>query len=543
MFCPDCGSQVAEGRKFCGKCGGQLSWFSGNAKFAAVAADRPAEAPLASREPLSLRMKVAYVLGALVIGAGVVSWWWFQRPAPAYQVQDPGVYPVEGSSANGKTGKWGFIDADGKTIVEPTWDGIASREISGQLVAFSEGLCGVRKDGKWGYIDTRGNLAIPAQFDSAAPFIGGLGRVELGDQVGYINKTGRYVINPQFNQAGDFHDGLAAAKADGGWGFINKTGTFVIKAQFPYVELEGFSNGLAGVCQDKCGYVNRSGIFVIKPQFNSLNTFSEGMAAVRINNKWGYIDTAGKIVINPQFDQVFSFTGGLATVAISGKTGTIDKQGKYVLNPGQLTVAGKNGDLQPALSSDGASLITKDGKWILKPTKGLVQINAISGKVFYGILGGPGEQVVPISMSGKVLAGWYKGGVLDTLAQDIENNMSALSSIKLLMTAEFNYASSSAMGYAESLAKLGSATAAPDDNHAGLIDAALATGTKDGYQFTVTIPTGSMADGVNRSYLIVAKPLTGHVGGTLCADNSSATIRRALPGEECTANSPPANAP
>jgi hypothetical protein len=45
-----------------------------------------------------------------------------------------------------------------------------------------------------------------------------------------------------------------------------------------------------------------------------------------------------------------------------------------------------------------------------------------SARYFYGNVNG---QNVPISMSGKVLAGQYKGSMLDTLAQDIQNENSA----------------------------------------------------------------------------------------------------------------------
>src|SRR5580704_212376 len=37
--------------------------------------------------------------------------------------------------------------------------------------------------------------------------------------------------------------------------------------------------------------------FVIKPQFDEADSFSEGLAAVRVGAKYGYIDKQGKIVI------------------------------------------------------------------------------------------------------------------------------------------------------------------------------------------------------------------------------------------------------
>jgi hypothetical protein len=544
MFCPDCGSEVAEGRKFCGKCGAVLR--AGTVENTATAPSVPyvAVEPVAPvpAQPMSLRTKLTWALVALLVVLAGVGWWWFNRPAPPYKVQDPGIYPFQGLSADGTTQKWGFIDADGKVLILPVFDGIGEYSISDQLVTFNEGLCGIQKDGKWGYIDTSGHLVIPNQFDSVGPFVEGIARVQLGNQFGFIDKTGKYVINPQFTGVGDFHDGLAAAQSAGGWGFINRTGMFVIKPQFQDANPDGFVDGLALVrLNGQLGYINRDGIFAIKPQFNVAYIFSEGMAAVQINRKWGYIDTSGVIVINPQFDQATSFSGGFAIVTISGHAGTINKQGTYVVNPGQYNMQQVTGvDLLQVTSSDGVGLMTRDGKWVVNPSKALTGVWNVIGKVFYGFING---QNVPISMLGKVLAGQYKGAMLDTLAQDIQNDNSALGAMISLSTAEASYSAAyPAKGFTASFDALGPAQGTPDQNHAGLIDAALATGTKDGYQFAISIPPGTSTGGTNFNYFLVAKPAAGHAGRTYCAD-SSGSVHSAVQGEECTVASPTAWSP
>jgi hypothetical protein len=485
---------------------------------------------------MSLRTKATWALVALLVVLAGVGWWWFHRPAPPYQVQDSGIYPFQGLSADGKTVKWGFIDAEGNVAVLPVFDAIGNYAISNQPVACNEGLCGIQKDGKWGYIDTSGHLVIPNQFDSVGPFVEGIARVQLGNQFGFIDKTGKYVINPQFSAAGDFHDGLAAVQSDGGWGFINKTGAFVIKPQFQNASPRGFSDGLAlAVLNGPAGYIDHNGIFAIKPQFNSADDFSEGLAPVQINGKRGYIDTSGVIVINPQFDEASLFFDGLAIVSVSGRTGTINKQGKYVVNPGQYNMEPVAVDLMQVTSSDGVGLMTWDGKWVVNASKALTGVSMVIGKVFYGTINGSS---VPISMSGKVLAGQYKGSMLATLAQDIQNDNSAIASMRVLIGAEASYSASYATtGFTASIPALGPTTGSPDANHAGYIDADLATGTKDGYQFTVSIPAGTSTGGTNFNYFLVAKPAAGHAGRSYCAD-SSGTIHYAAQGEECTITSP-----
>ena len=130
--------------------------------------------------------------------------------------------------------------------------------------------------------------------------------------------------------------------------------------------------------------------------------------------------------------------------------------------------------------------------------------------------------------------------MLDTLAQDIQNDNSAMTSVRALINAEASYSAAyAATGFTASIPALGpaAATGAPDANHAGYIDAELATGTKDGYQFTVSIPAGTSTGGANFNYFLVAKPAAGHAGRSFCAD-SSGTVHYAVQGEECTVTSP-----
>ncbi|HAA27993.1 MAG TPA: hypothetical protein DCE56_10440 [Cyanobacteria bacterium UBA8553] len=61
-------------------------------------------------------------------------------------------------------------------------------------------------------------------------------------------------------------------------------------------------------------YVPGMEFVVIPPQFAQADSFSEGLARVKIGNKWGYIDKKGKLVIQPQFDEAASFSEGLALV-------------------------------------------------------------------------------------------------------------------------------------------------------------------------------------------------------------------------------------
>ncbi|MET1410793.1 WG repeat-containing protein [Roseibium sp. HPY-6] len=89
-----------------------------------------------------------------------------------------------------------------------------------------------------------------------------------------------------------------------------------------------------GGAYDLCGYVEqRSKGLRIPHSFQDAGQFSEGLAAVKIDEKYGYIDRTGKMVISPRYDLAGSFEKGLAEVFTGQLAGLIDQSGKYVVEP------------------------------------------------------------------------------------------------------------------------------------------------------------------------------------------------------------------
>jgi len=103
--------------------------------------------------------------------------------------------------------------------------------------SFSEGLAPVRilESGKVGFIDKNGKIVIEPQFNKAYPFISSMAWVQLkkdGDW-GFIDKTGNIVIKPQWTEMdkSDFYDELIWIRIPGerNKGYMNKKGEFVYK--------------------------------------------------------------------------------------------------------------------------------------------------------------------------------------------------------------------------------------------------------------------------------------------------------------------------
>ena len=110
---------------------------------------------------------------------------------------------------------------------------------------------------------------------------------------------------------------------------LESTGEYVRYLSYSYIE--SFSEGLAKVkLNDKCGYIDKIGREVISLKYDNAYPFREGLAAVRLNGKCGYINKTGKEVIPLMYDSIGYFREGKAKVKLNGETFYIDKNGNRI---------------------------------------------------------------------------------------------------------------------------------------------------------------------------------------------------------------------
>ena len=174
---------------------------------------------------------------------------------------------------------------------------------------FAEGLApaseGDRYTGKFGYIDRQGRWAIEAEFDWARPFQEGFGGVKDGAKWGFVDKKGKLVVEPEFDQIGSFSGGLAPVQKGGApgdketWVYIKPDGSQPFEKK--YARAGTFSDGLARVQVEdritgKFGYIDTKGAMVIQPNFEEASDFRNGKAAVRVEGKSRVIDEKGNPV-------------------------------------------------------------------------------------------------------------------------------------------------------------------------------------------------------------------------------------------------------
>ena len=151
-----------------------------------------------------------------------------------------------------------------------------------------------------------------------------------------------------------------------------------------FEDTNSFSEGLACVkIGEKFGFIDKTGKVVIEPTYSLPSVFSEGLASVTVGGKaslsYGayyiedtgrpfFIDKSGKVAIKFEKDVIGAkaFSEGLAAIEVrkdpdNTLTGFIDKTGKFVIQP-------KHNDVDSF--SDGLAQFYLDGDWAYMNKKG-----------------------------------------------------------------------------------------------------------------------------------------------------------------------------
>jgi len=398
-FCPQCGEKRVGEAPTCAACdhafevaasaeGPAAAPIEDEATPSDEAAYTPAWATRSSSKGFDKRILLASaaVAVAVAVGAGLWTTGVFNgvstgsAAAAEPAILDLDMLPI----AFGE--KCGFVDAAGKLVINPQYDGAS-------FFAESTGLAPVSMGGKWGLIDRRGQYVVNPQFDSIAPAGNRPAyRVSIGDRWGTIDKKGAFIINPQFDWLDNFDaEGRARVMSGEKVGIVDQTGKYVVPPQFdaifaeelPNGAIQHFVNGLAPAALDgKWGYINETGAWAVNPQFGAAGMIepTTGLAPVMITkvkevedaasaaawdanvaaaqseaaywgyaytpperpdftqrtetSVWGFVDKTGKLVIQPQFESAGAFTAsGLAPVKVGEQWGFIDAKGAFKVNP------------------------------------------------------------------------------------------------------------------------------------------------------------------------------------------------------------------
>jgi hypothetical protein len=304
--------------------------------------------------------------------------------------------------------KFGFINLDGKVVIEPQFDyassfneyGVATvmNHIEGKeyygliglnglltdinlwdIGSFQQGIAKVKsREGKYGFIDFNGKWIAEAIYDDARDFSEGMAAVAIktNNLVGQENSTVESIGNTSDERFM--------------WGFINDQGKVIAKTE--YQKVESFSNGLAYVQEPgywqttENHYIDKNGEKEITLPWQWVlggSRFKEDGTAIiqrvsennRVITLTGVINTKGELVLPFEYRNISEATYGLriATPNKEGPSlsGIIDATGKWVVQPNYFEMGKiKDGMVTASIIKGGrqyTGILKVDGTWLYEP--------------------------------------------------------------------------------------------------------------------------------------------------------------------------------
>jgi serine/threonine protein kinase len=191
----------------------------------------------------------------------------------------------------------------------------------------------------WGFVNAEGKTVITPQFMEVGSFNGGRCKVAFPskdkkskkNEWSFINVDGKLITAERYDYCSDFTDGKAIVARDSKFGTINENGKLVIP--MTYDELRTDADLLIFSLSGKSGWLDGKGKNIIAAQFDNCSGFLGGdLAPVKSGKKWGYVNREGKFIIPAQYDFAYPFNGDRAGVIISGKLGLINTTGQIIAN-------------------------------------------------------------------------------------------------------------------------------------------------------------------------------------------------------------------
>lgn len=256
-----------------------------------------------------------------------------------------GLIPVELSR------KLGFVDYNGKVVVEPKYRYVSRFKNGLARVLSFESEPDLGAESGYGLIDTSGKIVVPLEYKQIGLLSEGLIAFRKNEKLGYMNRELKIVIPEIFDKAGDFSEGLAPVEFEGGYGFIDRAGQIKVKPRFvmvnsyegrsalaaidkrekkvpPAASMDDFYTALRRVDklkpytaeyyikpEFKYGLIDSSGQLLCETGFDEISAPSDGMRVVKSGSKYGYISCGGKLLIESKYPSARAFSCGRAIVA------------------------------------------------------------------------------------------------------------------------------------------------------------------------------------------------------------------------------------
>ena len=332
-----------------------------------------------------------------------------------------------------KDNKWGVIDENGETIIEPSYEEMIiipnnktdtflctydvnydtgeyqtkalnskNEEVftkyskieaipnydENNNLWYEDNVLKVQDNGKWGTIDNSGKELLKAEYDSieAIKGIKNALQIEKDGKFGVADNTGNIILEPNYteitNLGEDNKAGYIIKDDTGLYGIVDYSKNVILQNQYQEIE-KVYGNDLYVVSQDgKQKVVNKEGQDVLADGFEQiaaiLKTKDQGVIYIS-NGKYGVMTLAGEVKIEAQYDNLIEAKANTFIATKDGKQGIIDIDNNEKVAFSYNTISyNEKGDIYIAEDESFNSNIM-NANFEIKQTGILIEINTDSG--------------------------------------------------------------------------------------------------------------------------------------------------------------------
>lgn len=213
---------------------------------------------------------------------------------------------------------------------------------------FMRGLCPICKNNKWGFVNLDGKVVLDFIYDYIEPFsdikswtkksngCAVVGRIiDNSLKYGAINSDFKEITDFRFDEVRNFYEGISSVRIGSKWGCINSKGDIIIPIEFTCVLhcINGFIEvGLGDYDGSQFighyGFYDRNGKKVTKIIYQSLSIFEHNHAVMKKDNKYGLLNIEGYEIIECQYDCLTCVSQNLYLAHLNDVKFYIDNNGR-----------------------------------------------------------------------------------------------------------------------------------------------------------------------------------------------------------------------
>lgn len=297
-----------------------------------------------------------------------------------------------------KDNKWGVIDSNGDTVIDPAYqemiiipnsknavfictydvnyetgeyktkvlnqknqeifteydkiEAIQNKDENNNLW-YEDNVLRVEKNGKYGIINLSGKEILPLEYDEILPTLGikNSYKIEKNGKYGIANSEGKVVIEPTYLDieviGEDNKSGYIVKDESGKYGVVDYSNNIILPIKYEAVSKVHTSDLYVITENSQQKLVKQDGTEVLTSGFDEikyiLSNEEDGIIYTK-NNKYGVMNLQGQTIIEPEYNSLKEAKSGMFIAKVGEKYGVISntKEEKLAINYSSITYNSKS---------------------------------------------------------------------------------------------------------------------------------------------------------------------------------------------------------